>query len=193
MQYKLLFALLSLIPALFAYYYYFRDVLKGKTKPQTFSWLIWGILALNGFIGQLNAHAGFGAWITGLTATASLTVFCLALYKGDSHPTLFDWVLLVLSIIGFALLFIISNKKIALVITICALVAGFAITIRKAYNRPKEETAKSFLLNGIKFIPAIPALSTFNLLTLGYPSVALIGNFLVAGIIYYRRWKIFQT
>ncbi len=136
---------------------------------------------------QLNAHAGFGAWITGITAAASLGVFCLALYKGDSHPAIFDWVLLILSIIGFALLFIINNKKIALVITIGTLVAGFAITIHKAYHRPKEETAKSFLLNGVKFIPAIPALSTFNLLTLGYPVVALCGNFLVAGVIYYRR------
>lgn len=50
MHSKLFLAFLSLIPALFAYYYYYRDVLNDKTKPETFSWLIWGILALNGFI-----------------------------------------------------------------------------------------------------------------------------------------------
>jgi hypothetical protein len=65
---------------------------------------------MNGFLGQISAHAGFGAWITGITAIASLTVFCLALYKGDSHPARLDWVLLLLSITGLVAIFINHNK-----------------------------------------------------------------------------------
>jgi hypothetical protein len=190
MSYKLICGLLSLVPAAFAYYYYVRDVMASTTKPETFSWLIWGILAMNGFLGQISAHAGFGAWITGITALASLTVFCLAIYKGDSHPGLLDWTLLTMSLVGLVSIFLNHNKAFGLIITIGALIAGFVMTMRKAYRRPQEETAKSFFLNGVKFIPSIPALSVFSFATLAYPSVALVGNFCIAYLVWYRRIQI---
>jgi hypothetical protein len=184
MNIKLFFAILSLVPALFAYYYYFRDIFRGHTKPHAFSWLIWGTLATNGFIGQVQAHGGFGAWVTGLTAAASLTVFCLALFKGDNKRSTTDWTLLCLAAIGFLLLFVINNKTIALWITLVTLTAGFAMTIVKALKRPQEETAKAFILNALKFIPSIAALGSFSFLTVAYPLVALIGNAAIAFAIY---------
>jgi hypothetical protein len=74
MSIKLFFGILPIIPAAIAYYYYFRDMFKGKTKPHAFSWLVWGILAGNGFITQVSAHGGIGAWATGITSVASLTI-----------------------------------------------------------------------------------------------------------------------
>jgi hypothetical protein len=186
MSLKLFFGILSIIPAIFAYFYYFRDIFDGRTKPHSFSWLIFGTLSANGFIAQVNAHAGFGAWATGLTSVASLTIFCLSLFKGDTNPSLFDWLLLGLSLTGFALLFVVNNKVLALYITLFALVAGFAMTIRKSYRKPEGETAKAFVLNTIKFIPSIFALSNFTFLTVAYPVTAAIGNAAIAWVIILR-------
>lgn len=187
MNVKLLFGILSIIPAVFAYYAYFRDIFAGKTKTHAFSWLIWGTLAANGFIAQVGAHAGIGAWATGLTSVASLTIFALAIFKGDTKPTVLDWVLLGLATVGFLLLFVIQNKDITLWITIIALVTGFAVTIRKAYRKPYEETGMAFLLNTVKFLPSILALSSVTFLTVAYPVAALLGNAVIAIIIYSRR------
>ncbi len=102
MNIKLLFGIVSIIPAVFAYYFYFRDIFLGRTKPHTFSWLIWGILAANGFIAQVHGHGGIGTWATGLTSLASLSIFVLALFKGDNQPTKVDWSLLAVAVVGFS-------------------------------------------------------------------------------------------
>ena len=180
MNLKLFFGILSIIPAAVAYYSYFRAMFAGKTKPHAFSWLVWGLLSADGFIGQLAAHAGIGAWATGITSIASLTICIFAIRIKATRPTRFDWTLLALALASLLLLVIVHNKKIALCITLIALVAGFAMNIRKAYRTPQEENATAFWLNTLKFIPAIFALSSFTFLTVAYPLVAAIGNAAVA-------------
>ncbi len=189
MNIKLLLGILSLVPAVIAYYLYFKAMFANKIKPQAFSWLVWGLLAGNGFFAQIHAHGGIGTWATGLTSAASLTIFCFASYRGVTKATSFDWTLLVLALTSLVLLIFISNKNIALGLTMIALTAGFAMTMRKSYNRPSEESATAFLLNTIKFIPAIFALNYFSFLTLAYPLVAALGNASVASMLYLRRGK----
>jgi hypothetical protein len=187
MQLKLFFGILSVIPAVIAYTLYFRGLLAGKTKPHTFSWLIWGILAGNGFIAQTSAHAGIGSWATGLTSVACLTIFAIAIFKGDTRATRFDWILLGLALFSFGLLFAIEDPTIALCITLFATLLGFTLTLRKAYHHPHEENAQAFFLNAIKFLPAIFALSTFGFLTVAYPVTAMLANASVVAMIYWRR------
>jgi len=186
MSAKLLFGILSIIPAVIAYYLYFRDMFKGKTRPHAFSWLVWGTLAGNGFFAQISAHAGIGAWATGLTSVASLTIAVFAFRIGATQPTRFDWTLLFMALAGLLLLFVVKNKEAALCITLFALVAGFVMNIRKAYRKPQEENAVAFWLNTLKFVPAIFALASFTFLTMAYPLVAAMGNAAVALVVNLR-------
>jgi hypothetical protein len=184
---KLIFGILSIVPALFAYTFYFRDMLAGKTKPHTFSWLIWGILAGNGFIAQVGANAGIGSWATGMTSAACLTIFFFALFKGDTKLVLLDWTLLGLAVIAFSLLFVVHNPTASLCITLFATLLGFTMTLRKAYLHPLEENARAFFLNAIKFLPSIFALSSFSFLTAAYPLTAMTANASVVLVIYARK------
>jgi hypothetical protein len=186
MNWKLLFGTLSIIPAAIAYFIYFKHMLAGKTKPHAFSWLIWGLLAANGFIAQVSAHAGIGAWTTGITSVASFAVFAFALHLGTTNATQSDKALLALALAGLLLLPVVDDKEIALCITLTALIIGFAMTVRKAYHKPHEENAMSFLLNTLKFAPAILALNSFSFLTLAYPLVAVSGNAAVVLVVYVR-------
>ena len=189
MNIKLLLGILSIIPAIIAYYSYFSAMFANRIKPHAFSWLVWGLLSGNGFLAQVHAHGGIGTWATGLTSAASLTISCFAIYRGSTKASAFDWTLLILALTSLVLLIFISNKNIALCLTLFALVAGFAMTMRKGYKKPSEENAKAFMLNTIKFIPAIFALSTFSFLTVAYPLVAALGNAAVAGMLYLRKGK----
>ncbi len=186
-SYRLLFAILSLIPGVVAYAYYFRDMFAGTTKPHAFSWLIWGLLAGNGFWAQASANAGFGAWTTGMTSVACLIIFGVATVKGETRITVLDKISIALALISFSLLFVIDDKTIGLCLTLFATLLGFSMTWRKAYKQPHEETSKSFALNALKFLPAIFALQTFSFLTVAYPITAGLANALVVLIIYTRR------
>ncbi|HSX32610.1 MAG TPA: hypothetical protein VLF43_05080 [Candidatus Saccharimonadales bacterium] len=183
---KLLFGILSIIPAIIAYTLYFKKLFAGTIKPHAFSWLIWGLLAGNGFVAQVSANAGMGAWATGLTSAACLVIFGVAAFKGDTKLTRFDWLLLSLALISFAMLFVVHDKTIALCITLFATLLGFSLTIKKAWVKPHEEAASSFALNGLKFLPAIFALSSFSFLTVAYPVTAGLANMAVALIVVLR-------
>lgn len=187
---KLIFGLVSLIPAAIAYTLYFKGLASGKIKPHAFSWLIWGLLAGNGFIAQMSAHAGIGAWATGVTSVACLTIFCIALYKGDTKLTGLDWSLLALALMSFGMLFIIDDKTLSLCVTLFATLLGFTMTWRKAWKLPHEEAAMAFALNAIKFLPAIFALQTYSFLTVAYPLTAGLANGAVVAIILLRLRQI---
>ena len=190
MHAKLVLGILSIVPAMLAYFWYFRDMFAGKTKPHAFSWLIWGILAGNGYFAQVRAHAGVGAWVTGLTAAACLIIFGFALFRGYTKPTLLDKALLSLALVAMALLLVVDSPLIGLCITLFATTLGFSMTLRKAYHKPQEETMRSFVLNSAKFLPAIFALQTISFLTVAFPLTALFGNASVAATIFVRRKKI---
>jgi len=187
---KLLFGLLSLIPAAIAYYLYFRAMFGGKIKPHAFSWFVWGMLSGIGFLTQVSAHGGIGTWATGITSLASLTIACFALRIGGTKPTRFDWALLTLALTGIFLLFVVNNHVIALWLTLFALVAGFAMNIRKAWYKPREENATAFLLNTFKFVPAIAALASFTFLTVAYPLVAAAGNAAIWFVVFSRTKRL---
>jgi hypothetical protein len=186
---QLILGLISVLFGVMAYYFYIRDILNGSTKPHAFSWLIWGLLAANGFIAQIRDHAGYGAWAILLTSSANLIIFALAVFKGDNRPSNVDWILLLLALISFACLFIIKNQVIGVWITLFALSIGFFITIKKSLKKPNEETGIAFLLNALKYIPAIFALQHFSFDTVAYPFTAFIGNALIIIVLEITRKK----
>lgn len=183
---KVAFGVLSLIPAVIAYTLYFKGLLAGRIKPHAFSWLIWGLLAGNGFIAQTSAHAGVGSWATGVTSLACLSIFGIAIFRGDTKLLRLDWTLLMLALVSFGLLFIIEDKTLSLCVTLFATLLGFSMTLRKAWQLPHEEAAMAFGLNAIKFLPAIFALQTYSFLTVAYPLTAGLANAAVVAIVLLR-------
>ncbi len=186
MNVKLYLGIVSLVPAVVAYYFYFRGIVRGTTKPHAFSWAIWGSLAGIGFVTQVSAHAGVGAWVTGLTSLASLTIFCFALRVGTVRSSPFDWSLLCLAALSLVLLLVVKDEVAALGLTLIALISGFVMNARKAYKKPQEENATAFGLNTLKFVPAIFALTHITFLTAAYPMVAAMGNAAITIIVWTR-------
>lgn len=186
---QLIAGIVSVLFGAVAYYFYIRDILSGHTKPQAFSWLIWGLLAANGFIAQIRDHAGYGAWAILLTSSANLIIFGLAVFKGDGNPNLPDWILLAFALLGLASLFVVKDQTIGVWITIIALTIGFYLTIVKSIRNPNTETGIAFLLNALKFIPAIIALEHISFDTAAYPIVAFFGNALIVIVVRHSHKK----
>lgn len=187
MHYKTLLGLLSGAIALLAYWIYLKDIFANKTKPHMFSWLIFGLLATTAFFGQVNGKAGAGEWVTGLTALGCLLIFVVAIFKGEKNVKNIDRLLLGLSILSIVLLVLVKDARISTTLAVVALVIGSFLTAKKAYYKPDEETAKTFALNSVKFIPSIFALSTYSYLTVVYPVSALITNAAIVFVIIGRR------
>jgi hypothetical protein len=184
---KSILGLLTLLIGLTSYGLYIRNILRGYTKPHMLSWLIWSLLAAVVFLAQVDGGAGAGSWITGLTAVAAFIIFVLALRYGRSANSFFDWLCLAAAVAAIAIYLGHAGPWLAVVIASSVFVLGLIPTLVKAYRRPREETAMTFWLNGLKFLLAIAALESLSLLTVLYPLTLVIFNWLLVGVILWRR------
>ena len=173
--------------ALYSYIPYFRDIFCGKTKPHAFSWLIWGLLMVIGFAGQISDQAGPGAWVIGFSACACLSIFALAFRYGEKNITRGDWLCLWISLTAIPLWMITSTPIWSMVLITVIDFVGFAPTIRKSYHKPFEETVIVYTLGAIKHSMGIAALDKCSIITLLYPLSLVITNAGLAALIMVRR------
>lgn len=187
MDIKIVIAVISIVMTIAGYFYYFRDIFAGKTKPHAFSWLVWGLLTAIAFAGQVAGNGGAGAWVTLVTAVISLIIFFLALTKGEKEITRFDWYNL--SGAGFALvLWVLTDNLLYSVILITVIdFLGFLPTIRKSIKKPYEETLIHYFFAGTKFLLAIIALENYSLITWLYPASLVFANLGFAVMLIVRR------
>lgn len=92
-------------------------MLHNKTKPHAISWLLWGLLAGNAFLGQVAGDAGAGAWVTGFTAVFSLVIFVWSPFKGSRDVVLADWLSLASAGIALVLWFLTGDPLLSVAIS----------------------------------------------------------------------------
>ena len=168
--------ILTIIIAVVSYSLYLRDMFKGKTKPHSVTWLVWGLLNSFIFFEQINNGAGAGAWVTGAAAVANMLIFALSLKYGEKQITRLDLSCL-LAAIAILIFWVQTADTMLAIILACAIfIVGFIPTIIKAWRRSQEETTMTFALNGLKFFIALFALQSFTIVTALYPVVLMLLN-----------------
>jgi hypothetical protein len=192
---KYAFGALSVLITLIAYIGYIRKTVKvGGIEPHPFSWFLWGCASAVAFLVQLARGAGPGSWVTFLTALACFVIWRITLRMNDWTFSRFDRACLIqglgaLVAYGIALLLALSLTLLAGAATAVD-VFGYGPTIKKAWERPWSDDARSFFLNGLKFLPALLALRPWRIATSVYPFTILIVNVGVAALIMERRWQL---
>jgi len=166
---------------------YIGDILKGKTRPHAFSWFVWGLPTGVVFAAQLVEGGGVGAWVTGITALMCTGIFVLALFKGERHFLVFDWVCLALCAIALVLWTLTRDPLGAVVLSTAADLIGFGPTVRKSWSRPQEETLNTYTISGFKWSLSIAALAVLDPTTLIYPIAMVIANWSFAVFLAHRR------
>ncbi len=190
MDLKIALALVAIAMTAAGYFFYFRDIFAGKTKPHAFSWLVWATLTGIAFFGQTSDHAGPGAWVTAATALVSFVIFALALKKGEKDITRSDTLNLFAAGGALALWFVTSNPLLSVVLITVVDFLGFMPTIRKSYHKPHEETLVHYVLAGLKFLLAILALDNYSLVTWLYPASLVAANIFFVVMLVARRRKL---
>src|SRR5207247_55852 len=121
---------------LISYSLYFVDIFRHKTKPDGFSWLIWGILAAITYFAQTTRGAGPGAWATALTAAACLTIAVVAFLLGYNKSKPLDWLCLILALSALGVWKFTNNPLWAVILVILVGGLGFVPTFFKAFRKP---------------------------------------------------------
>jgi hypothetical protein len=175
------------IMGLYAFYPYIRDILRGKTRPHVFSWMIWALLMLIALFAQISEGAGQAAIVTGIFALLNLVVVALALRHGERAITRSDWVMLVAALLAIPL-WLATKDPTWSVILICAIdVVAFVPTFRKSWGKPREETLQTYVLCGASFALSLLVVEAVNLSTVLYPLTLMTTNAVFVLMVFLRR------
>lgn len=187
---KEIFAAIAIALMLFSRGTYFVSILKGRTKPHAFSWLIWGVISSIGFAAQIAEHAGAASWVRGVGCITCFVVVGLCWFRGERNITRSDWITLVIALAAIPL-WVATKTPVWSVILVCLIdTSGYLPTVRKVYNKPKEETPYSYLLSCAGAFLSVLAIENYTPSTWLYPVVLTVSNLMMAGFIFIRRWQL---
>jgi len=191
MNSKELFGLVSVIPAAIGYFPYVVNIFRGKTKPHAYSWLVWSMIALIGFIIQFQGEGGPGSWLLGVATLSTFSIFFLSLFYGHKDIQVSDKISLVFASVAFVFLIATDQPLIAaILITIIEAVGAFFPTFRKSYDHPYEETALVYFTYAISICFSLLALENYALANIFYPSVDLLMYISLVTFLLARRARI---
>jgi hypothetical protein len=178
---------LSSVLTVIAYAPYLFSIIRGKTRPHLFSWIIWSILPAIVFCAQYIKDAGAGAWMTGITAILSFVVTILAARQGDKYIKPSDWVVLGIALSAIPLWYFTNDPLGAVILSLAINGLGSYPTILKCYNKPHEEMASLYGICAFRCVLALMAIDLWIATNYLYPFVMGAVNLLITGIILRRR------
>lgn len=187
LDYKTVFGYLAGILIIAGYVPYFISIFKNKTKPHAFSWFVWGLLLGTAGWVQYAEGAGIGSLGTLLGSLACLSVFVLALIKGDRKFSRFDWIMLTTSLGTFVLWRITKEATLAAVLVTLTDAFGFIPTYRKGFLRPFEENLGPYFLGAVATFFGLLSIEQYSVATWLYPASLMVTDTTFGTMLLIRR------
>lgn len=174
MDLKLIFSILWTILVLGVYIHYIHSILKWKTKPHSYTWLIFAIILFLSFTIQTNHSWGFGSYILLFEAIWCSTIFLFSLKYGEKEITRSDTLFLIMAFISILLWIIFDLPVWSTILIICIDFFALLPTFRKSYKKPYEETTIMYFIWGFIFLLSLLAIDDYNFLTTWYQIAVII-------------------
>jgi hypothetical protein len=192
MDYKVIISAISVLLVFVGYGPYIRDILRKKTVPHTFTFLVWSIASSITWALQVYGGAGVGASITFVVTGACILIFLLSLKYGEKRIVALDIVFLILALLALFLWLVVHQPLWSVILVVLTDILGFGPTVRKSWNKPHSETLFTWVIAAGRHLLGIFALAQFNIFTLLYPVAWTAANVLFFTIILIRRTQLKQ-
>lgn len=135
----------------YGYLPYLIDVLRGRTRPHSYSWLLWALVTVIAAGVQLSHGGGLGAWVTAATGLACTSILLGSLRHGERLITTLDRVCLGLGLVSIAAWLVADQPLVSILLATAIDLIGFVPTVRKSWPRPHEETLLTWVISFVRF------------------------------------------
>jgi hypothetical protein len=184
---KILFLILSISVNIIAFYPYIKDIFLGKTKPHTYTWLIWTLTQGTAVFGLLFGGGGYGVVAMVVSFVLVFTVFLFSLSKGFEKPNFSDKLFLILAFISILVWWKLNEPFISITLVSLIDLFGYIPSYRKIWLYPYSETITSWFLFTLGNVFMILSLKEYNFLTLVYLITITFCNLMLVSIFLIRR------
>ncbi len=138
---------LTFLSSALGYFYYFREIFKGNTKPDLVSWFLWMLPPFLGTFFTLKAGAGLSALPVFIAGFGPLLVVVISLFKRSSiwKITKLDIVCGTLSILSLVLYAITHSLALSIIFAILSDALATIPTLVKSWEFPETENPAPYL------------------------------------------------
>jgi hypothetical protein len=166
---------------------YIVSILKKKTRPHMFTWLVWAILTIMICVIQITEGAGPAVWHMLITALTTTIIAILSFFLGEKQGSRLDWLAFISSLAAIPLWIVTKDPTASAVLLTVIDVVAFWPTVSKTWKHPHGENLFYYCVWLLRYPLATAAIANWNLANAVYPATwSVIGVFFV-GMILYRR------
>lgn len=166
---------------------YIRDILRRKTHPHVYSWILWGSTALIAFALQFDGGGGIASFVTLAAGLVCLVIVALTFRSGKHDIRRSDHAFLAAALVALVLWLVADQPALSITLLAAVEVFGFAPTVQKSWNNPFSETLSSIVMNTVRFGLSIVAIAHFSYVTVVYPATWMVANGAFASMLVMRR------
>lgn len=146
--------------SLFGIFFYIRETIKGKTKPNRITWFMWSVAPFIATAAALSSGVTWAALPVFMSGFSPFLVFLSSFWNPKSYWRLgmFDYLCGLFSILALILWAITQNPTVAIVFAIASDAFAGVPTVVKCWKKPETETWTPF------FAGLISAATTFSII-----------------------------
>lgn len=167
---------------------YVLATLKGKTKPNRITWILWALAPLIAFAAELNEGVGLRSLMTFMVGFGPLMIVTASFVNKKSFwkLTTFDYVCGGLSVLGLLLWAITRHGNVAIIFSILADGLAAVPTVVKSYKQPQTERAYIFTAGAVSAAITLLTIDKWTLANYGFPLYVLLICTLLASLIRFK-------
>lgn len=155
---------------------YLRDVIRHKIEPHAYTWMVWSIVSMIVFFGQVAKGAGIAALATGASEIFTIIIFIFSLRYGFRHVTRIDTVFLIIALLGLVPWMLTHDPTISVIIAVSIDLIAFMPTLRKTWQHPETETPILYSMNALRHGLILCTLGAYNIATTLHSIVMMVTN-----------------
>ena len=184
---KEIFAIVAAILAIVGNVPYLRDVVTKRVEPHPYTWLVWTIVSLVTFFGQVAKGAGIGALPTFVAEFFTIIIFFFSLRYGWHHIRKIDTIFLACALLGLIPWALTKDPTISVIVVVSIDLIAFMPTLRKTWLHPHTETPLLYSMNVLRHVLALFSLQAYNIATTLHSIAMITANSLMTGFIWWSR------
>ncbi len=169
---------------------YIIDILRGNTKPERMSRVIWIIVGLLLISSYYSVGARETLWIIIAYTIYPAIILGFSVKYGVGGFTKLDIICLFGALFGVAAWYISRNAAAAFYIIIIIDVIGFAPTIKKTYFQPKTENTLAWQIGFVAALLNMFAIQTWSVNIFVYPMVTLFIMSVMTGLVSFPNFRL---
>ncbi|QQR52870.1 hypothetical protein IPG36_01995 [bacterium] len=161
---------------------YIRDTLRGQTRPNRMTWLLWSVAPLIATFAAISNGVTWAVLPVFISGFGPLLVLLASFIDRQAYWKLgrLDYSCGLLAVLALVLWGITKNPEVAIIFAIASDALAAAPTIIKAWYHPHTESATPFVLSTFNALTGFTAITAWTFSAFAFPAYLVIINIVLA-------------